>query len=133
MKIKFNTNQIIINDDAGLQTKMFVFLSALNLLNFLFQTWSKWNEFDNPLLYLFLVFSVLMLMFLIYYLFYNSSQEIIEHEQIQYFKIKNILGLKLRYFKLTDGKTRLLYFKGKSNEISLLKDHLKQNNLPVFS
>ncbi len=72
-------------------------------------------------------------MFLIFYLFYNSYQEIIDHDQVQYYKVKNIVGIKFRYLKLDNGKIRLLYFKGKSNEISILKDHLKQNNLPVFS
>lgn len=133
MKIKFNTNQIKITDDARLQAKMFIFFSVLNLLNFSFQTWSNWNEFKDPLLYLFIVFSVLMLVALIYYLFYNSSQEIIEHEHIQYYKVKSILGLKFRYFKLLNGKTRLLYLKGKSREIKELINYLKQNNLPIMS
>ena len=133
MKIKFHNNQIEINDDASLQRKVMLFLVCLNLFNLCIQIWSRWNEFSNLLLYLFIVFFVLMIVALIYYLFYNSSQEIIEHEQIQYFKIKNILGLKLRYFKLTDGKTRLLYLKGRSTEIKELINYLNQHSFKIMS
>ncbi|NBC58448.1 MAG: hypothetical protein GVY05_09235 [Bacteroidetes bacterium] len=133
MKIKFHNNQIEIKDDASFQRKIMLFLVCLNLFNLFIQIWSRWNEFSNLLLYLFIVFFVLMIATLVYYLFYNSSQEIIEHEQIQYFKIKNILGLKLRYFKLTDDKTRLLYLKGKSTEIKELINYLEQNSFVIMS
>ena len=64
-----------------------------------------------------------------YYVFYNSAQEVIKHDDIQYYNENRILGLKVRYLKLKNGKTRLLDFKKNSKEIQVLKQYFKDYDI----
>ena len=88
---------------------------------------NTWGDFHDIRLYIFIVIFLLFGATFIYYVFLNSAQEVIKHDDILYYNENRFLGLKFRYLKLKNGKTRVVNFKKNSKEIRALKQYLSKN------
>lgn len=131
MYIQFDKNSktIKIKDEAKPLSILYILICLLQIISSFFQILNYWNDFNDFRFYLFAIVFLLHFLALIYFIFYNSTVTTIKHDEIEYFKVKNILGLKFRFIKLQNNKIRLLNFKKSSKEIQSLKQYFKDNNL----
>lgn len=129
MKISFNPNisEIQIHDEAKTTRISFIVICVFQLIGSSIQVFNTWGDFDDIKPYIFIVIFVLFGVAFIYYVFLNSAQEVIKHNDIIYFNENRILGLKFRYLKLKNGRTRVVNFKKNSKEIEALKLYLSEN------
>ena len=133
MKIKFKPDikTLFIDDDAKTLKYFWVVFIILQLINAIFQLFNYWGQLYNPLLYIFIFIFVIFIAALVYYLLYDSSLEVLKHDEICYYKEKSIIGIKFRYIKLKNAKVRLLNFKKNSDEIKVLKQYFNEHKLTV--
>lgn len=133
MQVSFkpNNQEILIHDEAKTHRWLLIILSAFQIISSSIQIFKYWGEYGDWRLYIFLVIFILFGLGFIFYLFFISGQDIIKHEDIEYFKTKRILGINYRYIKLKNGQTRLVNFKKSSKEIKALKQYLSENDIVV--
>ena len=129
MKISFkpDISEIQIHDEAKTTRVLYIVFCVFQLISSPIQIINYWGDFDDIRFYIFIVIFLLCGVAFIYYVFLNSAQEVIKHDDILYYNENRILGLKYRYLKLKNGRTRVMSFKRNSKEILALKQYLTEN------
>lgn len=131
MKISFkpDISEIQIYDEAKTTRILYIVICVFQLISSSIQIVNTWGDFDDIALYIFIVIFILFGVAFIYYVFLNSAQEVIKHDDILYYNENRILGLKFRYLKLKNGRTRVMNFKKNSKEIEVLKQYFKDYDI----
>lgn len=135
VNIKFNpkSNTIKISDEAKTKHYFFSVFCVLQLLRSGLQIYTRWGELDSTLFYIFLFLFIAFAGFLIFYFFYNSIEKEVHIDDISYYKEKQFLWSKLRYFKLKSNKYRLLEFRPKSKAPNSLLNYLDKYQVSIKS